>query len=53
MQLKVLFQFLERQLYRPAVFINQSHLFGRYFPIVGDKLVLSAFFVFVVNQAKT
>ena len=49
-QLKVLFQFFECQLYSLPVFVNQSDFFGRYLPVVGDKLVFPAFLVFIVDH---
>ena len=52
-QLKVLLQLFECQLYGPPVFVNQSDFFGPYLPVVGDKLVFPAFFVLVINQTQT
>lgn len=52
MQLEVLFQFLERQFYRPPVFVYQSHFFGTDLPIVGDEFIFPACFVPVVYQTQ-
>ena len=52
-QLEVLLQLFECQFYCPPVFVNQSDFFGRYLPVVGDELVLPAFFVLIVDKPET